>query len=74
MVTAEAALSDGIWAVTLSRKLDAGPGFKTFTAAGRYTVSLVIDAGHTAHRFHYVSFERSLRIDGGSADFVAAKK
>jgi hypothetical protein len=74
VVTAEAALSDGVWAVTMSRKLDAGPGFKTFTAAGRYTVSVALHAGHTAHRFHYVSFERTLRIDTGSADFVAVKK
>jgi cytochrome c-type protein NapC len=74
VVTAEANLADGIWSVTLSRKLDAGPGFKTFTDTGRYTVSLAIHAGHTAHRFHYVSFERTLRIDAGSADFVAVKK
>jgi cytochrome c-type protein NapC len=74
VVTAEAAKSDGVWAVTLSRKLDAGPGFKTFTDSGRYTVSVAIHAGHTAHRFHYVSFERTLRIDAGPADFVAVKK
>jgi cytochrome c-type protein NapC len=74
VVTAEAVQSGGVWAVTLSRKLDAGPGFKTFNDAGHYTVSVAIHAGHAAHRFHYVSFERTLRIDGGSADFVAVKK
>jgi len=30
--------------------------------------------GHTAGRFHYVSLERTLVIDSGSADFVASKK
>jgi cytochrome c-type protein NapC len=74
VVTAEAAQSGGVWSVTLSRKLDAGPGFKTFSDSGRYTVSLAIHAGHAAHRFHYVSFERTLRIDAGSADFIAIRK
>ena len=31
-------------------------------------------SGHTAKRFHYVSFERSLVLDQGSADFVATKQ
>jgi cytochrome c-type protein NapC len=74
VVTAEAVETGGVWAVTLSRKLDAGPGFKIFNDAGRYTVSVAIHAGHAAHRFHYVSFERTLRIDSGPADLVAVKQ
>ena len=31
-------------------------------------------SGQTAKRFHYVSFERSLVLDQGSADFVATKQ
>jgi cytochrome c-type protein NapC len=74
VVTAQATQTGGVWSVTLGRKLDAGAGYKTFSDAGRYTVSVAIHAGHTAHRFHYVSFERTLRIDAGSADFVAVRR
>lgn len=74
VVSAEATQTNGVWSVTLSRKMDAGAGFKLFTGPGPYYVGLAIHAGHTAHRFHYVSFERTLAINSGSADFVALKK
>lgn len=73
-VTAEATFSGGAWSVTLSRKLDAGTGFVPLVAGKRYTVAFAIHSGHTAKRFHYVSFERSLVLDQGTADFVAGKK
>lgn len=73
-VTAEATYKDGVWSVTLSRKLDAGVGFVPLVAGKRYTVAFAIHAGHTAKRFHYVSFERSLILDQGNADFVVEKK
>lgn len=74
MVNAEATFAGGKWSVTLSRKLDAGAAFKSFTGAGPYYVAIAIHSGHTAHRFHYVSYERSLAIGSGSAGFVAVKK
>jgi cytochrome c-type protein NapC len=74
VVTAEATQSGGTWAVTLSRKLDAGAAFKSFSGPGPYYVAVAIHSGHTAHRFHYVSFERTLAINSGNADFVAVKK
>lgn len=73
-VTAEATNSGGTWSVTLTRKLQAGPGFKDIVPGKRYTVGFAIHSGHTAGRFHYVSFEHSLVLDQGSADFVAAQK
>jgi len=56
--------------VVLSRKLSV-PGHLEFAPGQRYAVALSIHAGHTAKRFHYVSFERSMVIDSGVADFVA---
>lgn len=73
-VTAEATNSGGTWSVTLSRKLNAGAGFVALVPGKRYTVAFAIHSGHTAKRFHYVSFERSLVLDQGAADFVAASK
>jgi hypothetical protein len=67
---AEATRWDEVWPVTPGRKHDAGSRSKTFNDTWRYTVS---DPIH-ADRFHYVSFEWTLRIKGGSADFVALKK
>jgi len=65
----------GIWTVTLSRKLTgAGPGHKDIVPGKTYTIGFAIHAGHTAKRFHYVSFERTMVLDKGSADFVAAVK
>ncbi|MGC9953768.1 MAG: ethylbenzene dehydrogenase-related protein [Rhizomicrobium sp.] len=74
VVSAEATYSGGTWSVTLSRKLNAGPGFVALVPGKRYTVAFAIHSGHTAKRFHYVSFERSLVLDQGAADFVVANK
>ena len=73
-VSAEATYSGGTWSVTLSRKLSAGSGFVALVPGKRYTVAFAIHSAHTAKRFHYVSFERSLVLDQGTADFVAAGK
>jgi cytochrome c-type protein NapC len=69
VVTAEATHAGTMWSVTLARKLTAGA--VAFAPGKRYTVAFAIDAGHTAKRYHYVSFERSLVLDHGTADFVA---
>ena len=73
-VTAEATGSGGNWSVTLSGPLNAGGGLIAFQPGQTYQVAIAIHAGHTARRFHYVSYERTLAIDSGSADFVAVKK
>ncbi len=67
--------SAGAWTVTFSRKLTgAGPGHKDIVPGKTYTVGFAVHAGYTAKRFHYVSFERTLVLDKGTADFVAASK
>jgi len=68
VVTAEARRNGSMWTVVFSRKLKAGA--VALMPGKRYTVAFAIDAGHTAKRFHYVSFERSLVLDEGVADFV----
>ena len=68
-VSATGSNTGGTWTVTLSRKLNA-PGAIPIVAGKRYTVGFAIHSGHTAKRFHYVSFERSLVLDQGAADFV----
>jgi len=73
-VTADAGLANGTWSVTLSRPLIAGAPYRDLLAGKTYTVGFAIHADHTAKRFHYVSFERTLTLDGTGADFVAAKQ
>lgn len=74
VVSADATNTGGTWSVTFTRKLNAGSGFIPIVDGKRYTVGFAIHSGHTAKRFHYVSFERSLVLDTGAADFVAAKR
>lgn len=73
-VSAEASFANGVWSVTLSRKLAAGGPYKEIAAGKTYTVGFAVHGGHTAHRFHYVSFENTLVLDQGAGDFVAVKK
>ena len=74
LVTAEATLAGGVWSVTLRRPLAAPAPFSTISAGNTYYLAFAIHAGHTAHRFHYVSYERSLVLNSGTADLVAVKK
>jgi cytochrome c-type protein NapC len=74
-VAAEATFAGGEWTVVLSRPLaGAGPGQKTFAAGAIHPVGIAIHDGSTKGRWHYVSMEHSLSIDGGAADFVAKKQ
>jgi hypothetical protein len=74
IVSAEAKQTGGVWAVTLSRPLAAPAPFTSLAAGSTYYVGFAIHAGHTAHRFHYVSMPRTLAINGGTADLVATKR
>ena len=71
MVAAEATENNGLWSVTFSRKLAAGAPYKNIAAGKTYTLGFSVHAGHTDHRFHYVSLEKTLILDTGKADFVA---
>lgn len=73
VVTATANETGGVWSVVFSRKLNAGAGYKVFEPGKLYTLGFAVHAGHTAHRFHYVSLEKTLMLDTGAADLVAAR-
>jgi Ethylbenzene dehydrogenase len=65
----------GVWTVTFSRKLvGAGPGHKDIFPGKTYSVGFAVHAGHTAKRFHYVSFERAFVLGANTVDFVAGAK
>jgi cytochrome c-type protein NapC len=74
IVTAEATQSGGKWSVTISRPLNAAAPYTALVPGATYYIALAIHAGHTAHRFHYVSYERTLAINSGTADLIAVKK
>lgn len=74
-VAAEAGFNSGVWTVVLSRKLQIGEAqHKDLTAGSIYTVGFALHSGHTEGRFHHVSLEYSLSLDGGEADFVVVKQ
>lgn len=72
-ISAEAVETGTKWTVTFSRKMTAGAPYKDIVAGKPYTIGVSLHAGHAAHRFHYVSLEKTLTIDSGKADFVAAR-
>lgn len=65
----------GKWVIEFSRKLAPAEGnHKTFTQGKTYTLGFALHGGHATQRFHYVSFEYTLVLDQGSADFVTLKQ
>ena len=70
-VSATGTDSGGNVSLTFTRKLNDGAGHVVFAPGKHYTVAFAIHSGHAAKRFHYVSFEQSLVLDSGAADFVA---
>jgi hypothetical protein len=73
-VSAQAELKDGMWTVTMTRALKAaGAGQKDLEAGNTYTVGFALHEDHADSRFHQVSWEFTMALDGGKADFVADK-
>lgn len=68
-VSAQVSQAGGVTTVVLSRKMNAGA--VPVVAGRRYTVAFAIHSGKATKRAHYVSFERSMVLDSGAADFVA---
>lgn len=68
VVKVETASKGAVWTVVLSRKLNSGS--VTLSPGKKYAVGFAIATGE-AGRFHYVSFERSLSVGPGIADFIA---
>ncbi len=73
VVTAEATQQGGVWSVTLKRPLAASAPLSAISAGNTYYLAFALHAGHTAKRFHYVSYERSFSLDG-KTDLVAARQ
>ena len=74
IVTAEATQSGGSWSVTVKRPLAAAAPFSAITAGNTYYLGFAIHSGHTAQRYHYVSYERSFSLNDGKTDLVAVKQ
>jgi cytochrome c-type protein NapC len=73
-VSATAELKDGKWRVVMSRPLTgAGAHHIDLEAGQTYTVGLALHEVHTNGRYHQVSWEYSLALDGGEADIVVSK-
>jgi cytochrome c-type protein NapC len=73
-VAAEASFDSGTWTVVLSRPLaGAGPGEKSFASGNAYPLGIAIHDSHAKGRWHYVSMEQSLALDG-KGDVVANKQ
>lgn len=75
LVEAEARFQDGAWSVVLSRKMNAAdPKHKNIVPGKTYTLGFAIHDAYAEHRFHHISFEHTLVLDKGEADFVAVKQ
>jgi hypothetical protein len=70
-VNVQATQAKGVWTVTFSRKMAGDALHKAIVPGKTYSLGFAVHGGHTSHRFHYVSFERSMVMDSGEADFVA---
>lgn len=72
VAAAEATFANGEWTVVLSRPLaTSAPGHKPIVAGKTYMLGFAVHDEHADHRQHFVSFENTLVLDTGAADFVA---
>ena len=74
IISADASFAGGTWTVTIKRPLTPPAPFSPIVAGATYYLAFAIHSGHTAHRFHYVSYERSMVLNSGNADLVAVKQ
>lgn len=73
-ITTQANFDKGKWTVVMSRPLKAsGPNQKDLVPGKTYTIGFSMHEDHANGRFHQVSWEYSLALDSGQADFIAAK-
>ncbi len=74
-ISVNAELTNGKWTVDFSRKLILNsPTYKNIEKDKTYTIGFAIHDGYVNGRRHYVSFEQTLRLDEGPADFIAVKQ
>jgi cytochrome c-type protein NapC len=75
LVNMESSFNDGKWSVVLSRPLKAGnPQYHDLVEGMTYNVGFALHDNHKSQRFHNVSFEYTLVLDAGEADFVVVKQ
>lgn len=73
-ITANATFQGGLWTVELSRPLKAtGAGQKDLLPGTTYAVGFALHDDYSDHRYHHVSFEQTLILDQGAADFVVKR-
>ncbi|WP_051140366.1 ethylbenzene dehydrogenase-related protein [Azospirillum brasilense] len=73
--TATGTLADGVWTVTLVRKLTSDkPGDISIEPGKLYTVGFAIHDDHTNARFHHVSVNYKLGLDSAEAAINVMKK
>lgn len=74
-IDVDAQFADGKWVVVFSRPLAApGKTHISFAPGKTYIVNFSVHDAQTEGRFHYVSLEQTLALDGGKADLVANKQ
>lgn len=72
-VSAEAQYDAGTWTVVLSRPMQASGHHKDLVPGKTYNVGFAVHNNHADHRFHHVSLEYTLSLDGGDGDLVASR-
>lgn len=73
-ITAKATFQGGLWTVELSRPLKAaGAGQKDLLPGITYAVAFALHDDYSDRRYHHVSFEQTLVLDQGKADFVVKR-
>lgn len=73
MVSAVAEVVNGQQVLTLSRALHTpDPLRKDIDTGITYAVAFALHESHSSQRFHFVSFEYSLKLNEGEADFISA--
>ncbi len=73
--TAQGVLKDGVWTVTLVRKLASDkPGDISIEPGKTYTVGFAIHDDYTNARFHHVSVDYKLALDNAEAAINAVKQ
>lgn len=74
-VTVDSKLAGGKWVVEMSRPMALGTkGYKDIAAGKTFTVGFAVHEDSSNSRYHQVSLEYTMALDGGDADFIAAKQ
>lgn len=73
-VAVEASQADGGWVVVLSRPLAAAAPLRPLAPGKTYSFGVSVHVGHSAKRFHHTSYEYTLALGSGTADFIAVKQ